>query len=363
MKKFVIMLLGVGSIALFISACERTNTNYQASLPANAPTTASPARTVAPTASALPPIPPPAIAAKAAVLLDADDGRILYSLNPNERLPMGSTTKMMTALIVVEDHVENHDDLNAIVTASRRAAALSSTVGDSSIDLQVSESLTLEQMLYGMLLPSGDDAAVALAEYDAGSVEAFANKMNQKAEELGLTNTHYTNPHGLDDPGHYTSALDNAKLGTEVMKHEEIRKIVDTYQITIPGVLGPRHLVNTNDLLRTVSYIDGIKTGSTDAAGECIVVSADKNGVHLIFSYLGGPSLAQRDRDVMKMLAYGFAQYGVTTENGPPRWQHRGAYIGGKTDSEPARDDAAVTSALGREPVSPPSPHARSKHE
>lgn len=252
------------------------------------------------------------------MLLNADDGRILYSLNPDARLPMGSTTKMMTALIVVEDHVEKHNDLNAMVTASRRAAALSSSAGDSSINLQEGESLTLEQMLYGMLLPSGDDAAVALAEYDAGSVEAFADKMNQKAQELGLRNTHYTNPHGLDAPEHYTSALDNAKLGTEVMKHAEIRKIVDTYQYTIPGIQRHRHLVNTNDLLSSVPYINGIKTGSTPAAGECIVISANKNGVHLIFSYLGGPTVARRDRDVMKMLAYGFAQYEVTTENGPP---------------------------------------------
>lgn len=251
--------------------------------------------------------PPPAIAAKAAVLMDADTGRILYSLNPDERMPMGSTTKMMTALIVVEDHVENHNDLNAKVTASERAARLGASPGYSSIHLQEGESLTLAQMLNGMLIPSGDDAAVALAEYDAGSMPAFANKMNRKAQELGLTNTHYTNPIGLDDSGNnYTSALDNAKLGVEVMKHEEIRKIVDRYQYTIPGAQGPRHLVNTNDLLSSVPYINGIKTGSTDNAGECIVISANKNGVHLIFSYLGGPSVAQRDQDVMNMLNYGF---------------------------------------------------------
>ncbi len=102
------------------------------------------------------------------------------------------------------------------------------------------------------------------------------------------------------------------------MKHAAIREIVDRYQYTIPGVQGPRHLVNTNDLLASVPYINGIKTGSTDAAGECIVISAGKNGVHLIFSYLGGPTLAQRDQDVLTMLAYGFAQYGVPTDNGPP---------------------------------------------
>ncbi len=116
------------------------------------------------------------------MLLNADDGRILYSLNPDERLPMGSTTKMMTALIVVEDHVESQDDLQAPVTASRRAAALRAALGYSSINLQAGESLTLEQMLNGLLIPSGDDAAVALAEYDAGSVEAFAAKMNQQAQ-------------------------------------------------------------------------------------------------------------------------------------------------------------------------------------
>jgi D-alanyl-D-alanine carboxypeptidase (penicillin-binding protein 5/6) len=252
------------------------------------------------------------------VLLNAQDGRVLYSLNPDERLPMASTTKMMTALIVVEDHVEDHSDLKAKVTVGQRAAALSATTGGSSINLQEGESLTLEQMLNGMLISSGNDAAVALAEYDAGSVKAFVGKMNQKAHTLGLTNTHYANPHGLDEKGHYTSAMDNAKLGTEVMKHGKIREIVDRYEYTIPGTQGPRHLVNTNDLLDSVPCITGIKTGSTDDAGYCIVISASKNGVRLIFSYLGGPSLAQRDEDVMNMLAYGFAQYGVTIDNRPP---------------------------------------------
>src|SRR5690349_441408 len=134
MNRFLIILLALGSLTLFIAACEPTNTNSPASLPANALTTASPATTFAPTPSAPPPNPPPTIAAKAAVLLNADDRRILYSRNPDERLPMGSTTKMMTALVVVEDHVENHNDLDAMVTASKRAAALNSAVGDSSID-------------------------------------------------------------------------------------------------------------------------------------------------------------------------------------------------------------------------------------
>jgi D-alanyl-D-alanine carboxypeptidase len=246
---------------------------------------------------------PPAIAARAAVLINADDGTVLYSLNPDERLAMASTTKMMTALLTIE----NCKDLSQKVTASERAA----TVGESSIYLTTGETLTVEEMLNGMLIPSGNDAATALAEFDAGSVEAFVDKMNKRAAELGMTNTHFANPHGLDDPDHYTSAADFAKLGTEVMKHPELREIVERPVFNIPQAGNPagREIINNNHLLEQYPYINGIKTGFTDNAGQCIVISGNDNDVHLILSYLGGPSLSQRGTDVVNLLQFGFDSY------------------------------------------------------
>lgn len=250
---------------------------------------------------------PPEVAAGSAVMINADTGQVLYSLNPDERRAMASTTKMMTALLVME----NCKDLNAKVTTSQRAAE----VGESSIFLQAGESLTVREMLNGMLIQSGNDAATALAEYQGGTVEGFAEMMNKKAAQLGMTNTHFTNPHGLDDPDHYTSAADFARLGRELMKYQEVREIVkrSEYNIPWPGQPWPRSLINHNHMLDVYPFINGIKTGYTDAAGQCIVISASENGVNLIISYLGGPSLGQRDADVVALARFGFASYSQKT--------------------------------------------------
>ena len=249
---------------------------------------------------------PPANSAKGVYMFNPNDGKVLFSQNPDMELPMASTTKMMTALLIIED---GHN-MNDKVTCSQRCA----TIGESSIYLQQGESLTVQQMLNGLLLPSGNDAAIALAEYDAGSVEAFVGKMNRRAAELGMTHTHFVTPHGLDEPGHYTSARDFAILGAEVMKHQQLREIVKREEYRIPGYGQPdgRDLINTNHLLK-YPYVDGIKTGYTDNAGECIVISAQQNGVSLIIVYLGGPSLAQRDQEVYNLIQYGFASYASRT--------------------------------------------------
>lgn len=247
---------------------------------------------------------PPAVAAKAALVVNADDGQVIFSQNPDERLPMASTTKMMTALLTIENHQK---DLGAMVTCSQRGAE----VGESSIWLVAGDKLTVKEMLTGMLIQSGNDSAMALAEFDAGSMEAFVAKMNKRAAELGLTNTHFMNPHGLHDPDHYTSATDFVKLGREVMKHPEIRDIVKRSEVTIPwtGQEFGRSLVNSNHLLEQYDAVNGIKTGYTDEAGQCIVISASENGTNLVMAYLGGASLSQRDTDVINLLHYGFSSY------------------------------------------------------
>lgn len=246
---------------------------------------------------------PPPVGARAAVLINADNGDVIFSQNPDERLPMASTTKIMTALIIIES---GHDP-GAMVTVSQRAAE----VGESSIWLQAGESLTVQELLTGMLVQSGNDAAAALAEFDAGSVEAFVDKMNQRAAELGMTNTHFTNPHGLDDPDHFTSAADFARLGMEFMKHAGLRDIVRMQEASIPWPGQPqgRTLVNHNHLLGLYPSVNGIKTGYTDAAGQCIVVSASERDINLVVAYLGAGSTAQRNQEVTDLLGYGFASY------------------------------------------------------
>lgn len=246
---------------------------------------------------------PPAIAAKTAFMINADNGEVIYSKEPDARLAMASTTKMMTALLVMENTI----NLDEPVVISKRAAE----TGESSVWLVEGETLTVGELLHGLLIQSGNDAAVALAEHEAGSVEAFIEQMNQRASELGLENTHFVNPHGLDNPDHFSSARDLVVMGREIMKYPVIRQIVAMQESTIPmqGQPGGRLLITHNHLLGLSPAVTGIKTGFTDAAGQCIVVSAGDKNVNLIVSYMGGPSLAQRNQDILALLQYGFDSY------------------------------------------------------
>ncbi len=255
-----------------------------------------------PAAAAAAPEPPP-VTARSVFMVNADDGRVLYAKDPDVGLPMASTTKMMTALIVLE----NCPDLDAVVTVSRNAAQ----VGESSIWLSEGEQMTVRQLLEGLLIQSGNDAAVALAEYEAGSEEVFVQQMNQKAEDLGLKHTHFMNPHGLDTDGHYASARDLATIGAELMKYPEAREIVAQPQVSIAvgGDIGTYVFENHNHLLGVLPVVNGIKTGYTENAGNCIVVSASQKGVNLIAAYLGGTSAHQRDQEVSVLLQYGFDSY------------------------------------------------------
>jgi len=246
---------------------------------------------------------PPAVGARSALLVDADNGQVLFSQNPDQRLPMASTTKIMTALIIIEET----DDLTVPVTISQRAAE----VGESSIYLTAGEQMMVGDLLKGLLVQSGNDAAVALAEFNAGSVEAFVDKMNARAAGLGMTGTHFVNPHGLDDPEHYTTATDFITLAREFRKHEELMRIVACSEEWIPdhGQPDARYLVNHNHLLDIYPVINGIKTGYTDAAGQCIIISAEDKGVNLLLAYLGAESYSQRNQEVIDLVAYGMSLY------------------------------------------------------
>jgi len=238
------------------------------------------------------------VAAKGAVLIDADSGRVLYAQNADQRLPMASTTKVMTTLLALE-----HASLDEMVTAGKNAAGVTGT----SLYLSQGETLSMEHMLYGLMLRSGNDAAVAVAEHIAGSVPAFAEMMNAKAEALGA-NAHFVNPHGLDADGHGISALGLALVMRAAMKNATFRTITGTQRKIIPWVGNEysRVLENKNRLLKTYEGATGGKTGYTGKAGRCLVFSAERDGLSLIGAVLNCPTWFDT---ATALLDYGFENF------------------------------------------------------
>lgn len=241
--------------------------------------------------------------AKACVIIDEATGRILLEHNAEAPLPMASTTKVMTALLALEQ-----GDLTAPVTCSRNAFGVPGT----SIYLSQGETLTLEQMLYGLLLASGNDAAVAIAEHIGGSTEDFCRMMTARAAELGCTDTVFLTPHGLPCDGHHTTAHDLALIAREAMNHETFRSIVSTQRAKIPweGRGYDRVLNNKNKLLSTYEGSTGIKTGYTKAAGRCLVFGAERDGMRII-----GVVLNCYDwfNEASRLMDIAFAQYESVT--------------------------------------------------
>lgn len=207
--------------------------------------------------------------AASAVLMDVDSGRVLYAQNENAEMLVASTTKIMTALVALEN-----GDLNGAVKVTAEAA---NTEG-SSMYLKAGEKLTLETLLYGLMLCSGNDAAVAVAQGVAGSTDKFVKLMNQKAKELGMTRTSFANPNGLDDERHYSTARDMAVLACAAMNNATFQRIVSTRTVTVGG----RTLTNHNKLLSYVDGCIGLKTGYTKAAGRTLVSCVKRNGQRLV---------------------------------------------------------------------------------
>ena len=236
-----------------------------------------------------------AVSAKRAYLLDGVSGRVLYERNPNERSLIASTTKIMTALIVCEQ---------CNVLDRMRIPKEAVGIEGSSMYLQEGEVLTLQELLYGLMLSSGNDAAVALAIYCGGTVEGFAELMNDKARILGLKNTHFENPNGLDSPGHYSTARDLAVLAAYAMENPIFRKTVSTKQLH----MGQRYLTNHNKLLWRVEGADGVKTGYTRAAGRILVSSATRNNRRLLAVTIDAPD---DWNDHAALLEEGFSRYSV----------------------------------------------------
>lgn len=234
----------------------------------------------------------PQTSAKSAVLLDALSGHILYAKNEQEPMGMASTTKIMTALVALDEY-----ELHQTVTIQKAWTGIEG----SSMYLKAGERLTVADLLYGLLLASGNDAAAALAGLDPGGEEAFVEKMNQKADLLGLENTHFENPSGLDGPDHHTTALELARLAAVALQNEVFAEIVSTQQFQVAG----RWLSNHNRLLKELDAC-GVKTGYTKACGRCLVSAKKQNGRLLICVTLND---SDDWKDHKALFDYGFSQY------------------------------------------------------
>ena len=246
------------------------------------------------------------INAKSAILVDASTGTVLYEKDADTELPPASVTKVMTMLLVMEAVDDGRISMDDMVTVSDFAASM----GGSQVFLEPGEQMSVRDMLKAVAIASGNDACVALAEFVAGSADAFVAKMNERAAELGMTNTHFVNSNGLDADGHYSTARDIALMSRELItKHPQILQFTSTWMDSLRD--GAFTLANTNKLIRFYRGANGLKTGSTGNALYCISAAALRDGMQLIAVTMGSPSSDDRFTAAKKLLDYGFATYAV----------------------------------------------------
>lgn len=235
-----------------------------------------------------------------AVAFDRESGEVIWGKDENKRTAMASTTKIMTAIVVIEK--SNLDD---IVEVSAKAAG----TGGSRLGLKKGDKVSLNDLLYGLMLRSGNDAAVAIAEHVAGDVESFACLMNEKAKELNLQDTNFVTPHGLDDPNHYTTAVELAKITDYALKNETFAKIVGTKNCTITINGYSKALSNTNELLGYLNGVNGVKTGFTNNAGRCLVTSVNRDGFNIITVVIQADTKKDRTKDSINLIEYIYKNY------------------------------------------------------
>ncbi|WP_018660524.1 D-alanyl-D-alanine carboxypeptidase family protein [Heyndrickxia acidiproducens] len=244
--------------------------------------------------------------ARSAILIERDTGTVLYSKNSHEELPPASMTKIMTMLLIMEALDKGSIKMDEKVRTSEYAASM----GGSQIFLEPGEEMTVEQMLKGIAIGSANDAAVAMAERISGSEEAFVDRMNERARELGLKDTKFANVTGLPVKGHYSSSYDMAMMAKELLKHEEVTKFTGKYEDYLREDTDKKFwLVNTNKLVRYYPGVDGLKTGFTNDAKFCLTATAKKDGMRVIAVVFGAPSTKDRNAQVTKMLDFAFSQY------------------------------------------------------
>ena len=244
--------------------------------------------------------------AKSAIMIEASTGKIIYEKNADEQLSIASMTKMMTMLLIMENIENENLKWDEIITTSEHA----SSMGGSQIFLEVGEQMTVEDLVKGISIASGNDAAVAMAERIGGTEANFVKMMNDKAKSLGLKNTNFQNACGLDTDNHYSSARDMALIAKELVKYEKILEYTGTYEDYLrKNTDNSFWLVNTNKLVRYYQGVDGLKTGYTSDAGYCITTTAKRNGMRLITVVIGEPTSAIRNSETTTMLDYGFNNY------------------------------------------------------
>lgn len=248
--------------------------------------------------------------AKSAILIESSTGKILYEKNSHEKLAPASMTKIMSMLLIIE-HIESGAlKWDEMITVSENA----SSMGGSQILLETGEQMSVKDLFKGVAVGSGNDAVVALAEAVAGNEEAFVEMMNQKVKDLGLKDTNFKNPHGLDEANHYSSAYDMAMIGKELVKHEKVLEFTSIYEDYLrKGTDREFWLVNTNRMVKFNPIVDGLKTGFTSGAGYCLTATAKKNNMRLLATVMGEESTTTRTNEITSLLDYGYANYKLDT--------------------------------------------------
>lgn len=242
----------------------------------------------------------PQISSRAAIIYDRTSKRIIWGKEENQKRAMASTTKIMTAIVVLENA-----NLTDTVQISKKAAG----TGGSRLGLKTNDKITVNDLLYGLMLRSGNDAAIALAEHVGEDVSGFASLMNNKANELGLKSTNFVTPHGLDATEHYTTAYELAVLTDYALNNKKFAQIVNTKTTTININGYNKTLANTNELLGNFNGVDGVKTGFTNNAGRCLVTSTTRNNHQIICVVLGADTKKIRTKDSAKLIEYAFSNY------------------------------------------------------
>ncbi|QQK79807.1 D-alanyl-D-alanine carboxypeptidase [Salicibibacter cibi] len=244
----------------------------------------------------------------AAILIEADTGEVLYKKNEHETLPPASMTKIMTMLLIMEDIANGELSFDEMVTTSEKAASM----GGSQIFLETGEEMSVREMLKAIAIASGNDASVAMAEHISGSEETFVERMNERADELGMKDTTFYNSNGLPADGHETSAHDLAVMARELLQHEEITSFTGVYDDYLrQGTDDEFWLVNTNRLLKFFDGMDGLKTGFTNESKYGLTATAKREDMRLVAVVMGAETPKTRNADVSELLNYGFANYQV----------------------------------------------------
>ena len=244
----------------------------------------------------------PKLNARIGLIFDRNSKTILYEKNGLKQVPMASTTKIMTAIVVLENA-----NLNDIVTISKKAAG----TGGSRLGLKTNDKITVHDLLYGLMLKSGNDAAVALAEHVGGGIEQFAELMNKKASEIGLVNTHFITPHGLDQEKHYTTAYELAYMADYALNIPKFKEIVNSKKYNITINARSNLIGNTNELLGNLNGVYGVKTGFTNGAGRCLVTACKRDELDIITVVLGADTKKIRTSDSIKLIEYAYKNYEV----------------------------------------------------